>query len=85
VARGVEDNMQEEMDVLMTCKELGELLGLKPATIHSMVHRGQLPHFRVGKRIVRFSRARIMQWLEARTVEPNARHACDSVARRRAP
>ena len=55
-------------DELLTYKAAAAWLGLKPGTIYSMVSRREIPHVRLGKRLVRFSRAELDAWLRARSV-----------------
>lgn len=47
------------------------LTGLKVPTLQSMVCRKQIPHYRLGKRLVVFSRAELTAWMSSRRV--NAR------------
>lgn len=42
--------------------------GLSVNTLQSMVCRRQIPHFRLGKRLVVFSRKELEDWLERRRV-----------------
>ncbi len=44
------------------------LTGLKVSTLQSMVCRKQIPHYRLGKRLVVFSRAELLAWMTARRV-----------------
>ncbi len=53
---------------LLTYAEAGELLGLKLSTLYAMVSRRQLPHVRLGGRLVRFDRAELESWIAARRV-----------------
>ena len=36
----------------LTVEEAAELLGIGRGTAYQAVHSGQLPHFRIGKRII---------------------------------
>jgi excisionase family DNA binding protein len=47
-------------------------LGLKPGTIDMLVHRGQIPFVRLGKRIVRFDPAEIEKWVDSGRMKPKA-------------
>lgn len=54
------------MEKLLTVKEVAELLGLTRMSIYLMVHRGQIPHVKIGERILRFDQEEIRKWLEAK-------------------
>ena len=62
------DTGNEEQDVKVRYAEASGLTGLKIATLQSMVCRKQIPHFRLGKRLVIFSRRDLLAWLETRRV-----------------
>lgn len=53
---------------LMSYQEAADLLGLQPGTLYSMVSRRQIPHIRLGSRLVRFDRAELEAWLAERRV-----------------
>jgi excisionase family DNA binding protein len=40
-------------------------------TLRSMVHRKQVPHIRMGLKLVRFDRDELEQWLRSRSVPAN--------------
>ncbi len=48
--------------------ELSGMLGISRGTLYSMVARGQIPHFRIGPRLVRFDLVEIADWLQGRYV-----------------
>ena len=48
-------------DELYNVKEAAEFLGLKPATVYSMVSRGEIPVSKRGRSLV-FSRNRLIEW-----------------------
>jgi excisionase family DNA binding protein len=54
----------------LTYSQVARLLGLKLGTIYSLVARKQIPHFRIGRRLVRFSRRELDLWLTSRAVLP---------------
>lgn len=62
--------MDQEHDELLTYRDVAALLGVRLGTIYSMVSRRQIPFVRVGRRLVRFSKRRVEQWLQGRAVEP---------------
>lgn len=57
---------------LITMEEVGDLIGLDRSTIYNWKRRGLLPHYKIGKRAVRFKLSEILQWLETwkRNTEP---------------
>ena len=54
------------MDQVLTKNEAAEFLKLSPKTIDYLVVSGQIPFSRLGKRSVRFSTSRLLQWIEER-------------------
>jgi excisionase family DNA binding protein len=54
----------------LTYKEVAELLNVKVGTVYSWVARSEIPHVRLGRRVVRFPREQVQQWLAARLVNP---------------
>jgi excisionase family DNA binding protein len=48
----------------LTARELGELLGLSPATVLDWWEAGRLPGFKLGGRAVRFRVSEVEAWLE---------------------
>lgn len=57
-------------DKALTYAESAELLGIRISTLYSMVSRKQIPHLRLGRRLVRFSRSRLIEWLGTHEVMP---------------
>lgn len=53
----------EQDDELLTYTQAGRLLNLRTNTLYSLVSRSQIPHLRLGPRIVRFSRAALELWM----------------------
>ena len=53
---------------LFTYREVSELLNVRLGTLYSWVGRRQIPHLRLGPRVVRFSSTQIQQWLQSRSV-----------------
>jgi len=49
---------------LITMEEVGDLIGLDRSIIYNWKRRGLLPHYKIGKRAVRFKLSEILQWLE---------------------
>ena len=55
---------------LLTYQEAAEYLGLKVSTLYSMVHKGRVPHRRLGRRLVRFSKLELDVWLDSCAAGP---------------
>ena len=66
-------------DELLTYSGAAALLGLKLGTLYSMVARREIPHVRLGPRLVRFSRCALTAWIGERTVSAG----CSVIAERR--
>jgi excisionase family DNA binding protein len=58
------------MDELMTYKQLSELLNTPLGTLYALVSQHRIPHVRLGRRFVRFSRTAINTWLAEQTIGP---------------
>ena len=58
--------MTETIDAILTRKEAAEMLKLPKRTLDYLVGTSQIPFSRLGKRNVRFSRSRLMEWLRER-------------------
>ncbi len=53
-------------DEILKREEAAEMLKLPLRTIDYLVATGQIPYTRIGKRSVRFSRTRLMEWFRER-------------------
>jgi len=62
--------MKEHQDNLLDYRAVSEMTGLPIGTIYSLVFRRQIPHIRLGKRLVRFSFHRIAAWIKSQEVNP---------------
>lgn len=51
---------------LLTAREVGEWLGMSPATVLRRWRAGELPGYRFGPNVLRFQRADIERYLESR-------------------
>ena len=51
------------MERLMTAKQVGELIEVKPNTIYQWVHLGLIPYVKLGK-CVRFEKAELFRWID---------------------
>ncbi len=66
----------EEKAELIGYPELAQLTGLPKGTLYSLVHRRQIPHIRLGPRLVRFRRTDVAAWMAQGSVtvaEPSQR------------
>lgn len=50
---------------IMTASEVGAFLGLSRNSVYEAAGRGEIPHRRVGRRLL-FSRAALVSWLGAK-------------------
>lgn len=55
---------------MMSPKELASRCGVAVGTVYWWVATGQVPHARLGPRLVRFDEAEIDAWLAAKRVAP---------------
>lgn len=55
-------------DEMLDYRGAAAFLGIKVNTLYSLVSRGEIPHARFGRRLVRFSRAALVEWVKERTV-----------------
>ena len=60
------------MHDLLTYAEAGELLNLKAGTLYALVSQNRVPHVRLGRRLVRFSRGDLETWLRQHAVPVTA-------------
>lgn len=49
---------------LMTVKEVGEILDLKPARIYELTRERKIPFVQIGERQYRYSQTAIENWIE---------------------
>ncbi len=49
-----------------------EITGLPIGTLYSLVHQRRIPHVRLGRRLVRFSRRSLESWLNQHSVPLSA-------------
>ena len=55
---------------LMTYGQVSKMLGIPRGTLYAWVFERRVPHVRLGKRMVRFSRQEICDWVVQKRVEP---------------
>ena len=49
----------------LTTRQVADVLGVSPATVLRRWRAGELPGFRLGSNVLRFSRAELDEWLQA--------------------
>lgn len=54
---------------MWTTFQVAAFLNLRPSRIYELVRLREIPVTRIGKRQLRFDRAAIRQWLDARTTQ----------------
>lgn len=70
-------------DEILTRGEAADLLKLPKRTLDYLVGTGQIPFARIGKRSVRFTRLRLLEWLSEREgVEYRLSRAADEAVER---
>ncbi|MFH1725067.1 MAG: helix-turn-helix domain-containing protein [Elusimicrobiota bacterium] len=62
------------MERLLTVDQLADRLQVKPRTIYQWVHERYIPTVKLGS-LVRFSPARVSEWLEKREVPGRVRRS----------
>jgi excisionase family DNA binding protein len=50
---------------VLNVDDVADLLGLGKNTIYEAANRGEIPHRRVGRRLI-FSRTAVMEWLQGK-------------------
>lgn len=60
------------MTNLIDYKEAASRLCVPVTTLRVMVNRKQIPHIRLGKRIVKFDPDELLSWVNARRIAPHA-------------
>jgi excisionase family DNA binding protein len=54
-----------EVREALSVEEVAELLGLGRNTVYDAANRGEIPHRRIGRRLL-FSRTAVMEWLRGK-------------------
>jgi excisionase family DNA binding protein len=57
-------------DQLLTYAQAAQLLNLKIGTLYALVAQNRIPHVRLGRRLVRFSRGNLTGWLQQHAIAP---------------
>jgi excisionase family DNA binding protein len=63
------DTSNDQQDAKLRYDGAAGLTGLKVSTLQSMVCRKQIPHYRLGRRLVIFSKTELMVWMSQRRVD----------------
>lgn len=53
--------------LLLSVRDAARLLGVSPRHLHTLTHRGEVPHVRLGHRVL-YPVARLMAYIEAQTI-----------------
>lgn len=61
---------ETELPRLLTYAQVAARTGLPVGTVYDLVHRGAIPHVRLGPRLVRFPEHELRAWLQERMVSP---------------
>lgn len=61
-----------EKKEFLTTKEASQMLGYTVGTLYQYVNRGIIPHYKVGKRSLRFKREDLLNYLGENRVEAKA-------------
>lgn len=56
------------MVCLLNYDEACQFLGLKRGTMYALVSQRRIPHVRLGRRLVRFSKAELERWVAERSI-----------------
>jgi excisionase family DNA binding protein len=59
----------------LTTRQVGDLLGLSPASVLRRWRSGELPGYRLDSNVLRFKTAELNEWLEARHYQGSNREA----------
>ena len=49
---------------LLTVKEVGEILDLKPARVYELTRQNKIPFVQIGERQYRYSESVLLAWIE---------------------
>jgi excisionase family DNA binding protein len=71
-----------EVDDLLTTRELALWLKVPLSRVYSWTSDGQIPHYKLGHRTLRFSRVEVLRWLR-QTVKAPKESANDGTQKRR--
>jgi len=57
--------MHLEEDLIMDYPMASKFIGVKQDTLYVLVMQKRIPHIRLGKRFVRFSKLDLIKWMES--------------------
>ncbi len=60
---------------MWTAFQVADFLNVRPHRIYNLVHLRQIPVTRIGRRQLRFERAALRQWIDARTTLAQAQES----------
>lgn len=60
-----------EVGDLVGYKEAAAILGIPVGTAYALVHQRRVPHVRLGRRNVKFSRRALAHWIARCSVQPS--------------
>ena len=60
-----------EQDLLMSVKDVANLVKSDIAVVYAACKRNELPHIRLGK-LYKFRKAEVLQWMESQTGKPDS-------------
>ena len=63
----IEEAHDEDIDII-GYRDAARLLGVPVGTLYAWTHQRRVPHFRLAKRLVRFSRRQLLAHLEQHAV-----------------
>jgi excisionase family DNA binding protein len=55
-----------DLERILTPEQVAEILQISKSSLCRLTKRGQIPHRRIGDRIVRYNRNEIEAWMKAR-------------------
>lgn len=56
------------MSSILNYKQAAEVLSIPLGSLYALVSRGDIPHYRYGKRWVRFSEEELLEWVNTKKV-----------------
>ncbi len=59
--------MSSDRPALMSVEDLCKWLNVKPSWVYDAVEAGTIPHFKLGRRTLRFDRFDVQEWLTSRS------------------
>ncbi|MBN1689005.1 MAG: helix-turn-helix domain-containing protein [Candidatus Omnitrophica bacterium] len=62
-----------DLPELMTVEETAALLRIKEGTLHKWCQAGKIPHIAIGRRIRRFRREDLDEWIQGNQAEVHIR------------